>query len=53
MADPDKPRRLEDAITIVGTCPDMCAEYERAERVVQKDVWEMELVSSFGHSLRD
>ncbi|KAL1637295.1 actin cytoskeleton and mitosis protein [Diplodia intermedia] len=43
IQDPDKPRRLEDAITIVGTCPDMCAEYERVERVVQKDVWEMEL----------
>ncbi|GME29008.1 SAC3/GANP/Nin1/mts3/eIF-3 p25 [Neofusicoccum parvum] len=42
IQDPDKPRRLEDAITIVGTCPDMCAEYERVERVVQKDIWELE-----------
>ncbi|KAH7059108.1 SAC3/GANP/Nin1/mts3/eIF-3 p25 family-domain-containing protein, partial [Macrophomina phaseolina] len=42
IQDPDKPRRLEDAITIVGTCPDMCAEWERVERMYQKDVWELE-----------
>ncbi|GAB7347936.1 hypothetical protein MBLNU459_g5450t2 [Dothideomycetes sp. NU459] len=39
LADPDKPRTLADAITPVGTCPDMCPEFERVERVVQKDVW--------------
>ncbi|KAF2484556.1 SAC3/GANP/Nin1/mts3/eIF-3 p25 family-domain-containing protein, partial [Neohortaea acidophila] len=42
IADPDKPRSLSEAITPVGTCQDMCAEYERVQRVVQKDVWEEE-----------
>ncbi|KAL2673332.1 SAC3/GANP/Nin1/mts3/eIF-3 p25 family-domain-containing protein [Phyllosticta citricarpa] len=42
IADPDKPRKLADAITIVGTCQDMCGEFERAERVYQNDVWELE-----------
>ncbi|PNS15379.1 SAC3 family protein 1 [Sphaceloma murrayae] len=42
LADPDKPRTLAEAITPVGTCPDMCAEYERLERTVQKDVWSQE-----------
>jgi threonine synthase len=44
LADPDKPRTLAEAITPVGTCPDMCAEFERLERVVQKDVWNAEMV---------
>jgi len=44
MQDPDKPRALAEAITPVGTCPDMCAEFERVERVVQKDVWAEETV---------
>ncbi|KAL9583746.1 MAG: hypothetical protein Q9212_002533 [Teloschistes hypoglaucus] len=35
LADPDKPTTLANAITIVGTCSDMCAEYERVQRVVQ------------------
>ncbi|KAK4548529.1 hypothetical protein LTR36_009439 [Oleoguttula mirabilis] len=39
IADPDKPRSLADAITPVATCQDMCAEYERAQRAVQNDVW--------------
>ncbi|CAD0089866.1 unnamed protein product [Aureobasidium vineae] len=43
LADPDKPRTLAEAITPVGTCPDMCPEFERLERVVQKDVWGPEL----------
>ncbi|GAB7342668.1 hypothetical protein MBLNU457_g0823t1 [Dothideomycetes sp. NU457] len=42
LADPEKPRKLAEAITPVGTCPDMCAEYERLERIVQKDVWAQE-----------
>ncbi|KAL8692271.1 MAG: hypothetical protein Q9218_002664 [Villophora microphyllina] len=35
LADPDKPTTLANAITIIGTCNDMCAEYERVQRVVQ------------------
>lgn len=32
MDDPQVPKRLEDAITIVGTCPDMCPRFERYRR---------------------
>ncbi|KAK3676343.1 actin cytoskeleton and mitosis protein [Recurvomyces mirabilis] len=39
IADPNKPRSLADAITPVGTCQGMCAEFERVQRVVQNDVW--------------
>ncbi|KAF2810929.1 uncharacterized protein BDZ99DRAFT_441571, partial [Mytilinidion resinicola] len=39
MQDPEKPRRLEDAITLVGECQDMCPEYERVQRIYQNDVW--------------
>ncbi|KAI9689555.1 MAG: hypothetical protein M1822_010206 [Bathelium mastoideum] len=42
ISDPDKPRTLAEAITPVGTCQDKCPEYERVERVVQKDVWKEE-----------
>jgi hypothetical protein len=45
MADPDVPRALADAITLVGTCQDMCPEYERVTRMVQNDVWNAEMVS--------
>ncbi|KAF1346781.1 SAC3/GANP/Nin1/mts3/eIF-3 p25 family-domain-containing protein, partial [Delphinella strobiligena] len=48
LADPDKPRTLAEAITPVGTCPDMCAEFERVERMYQNDVWPAENVSSHG-----
>ncbi|KAJ8610195.1 hypothetical protein MRB53_038696 [Persea americana] len=43
MADPNKPTSLADAITMVGTCKDMCPEFERLERTVQNDVWGQEL----------
>jgi hypothetical protein len=45
MADPDVPRQLSEAITLVGTCQDMCPEYERVTRMVQNDVWRAEYVS--------
>ncbi|KAL8951043.1 MAG: hypothetical protein Q9222_002957 [Ikaeria aurantiellina] len=44
LADPDKPTTLANAITVVGTCQDMCAEYERAQRVVQFMVDDCETV---------
>ena len=42
MDDPTKPKRLEEAITIVGTCQDMCPEFERyrRERENNLDKWE-------------
>jgi len=48
LADPDRPRTLAEAITPVGTCQDMCAEFERVERAVQNDVWGPELVRTHG-----
>ncbi|KZF22611.1 hypothetical protein L228DRAFT_129763 [Xylona heveae TC161] len=38
LADPTKAMSLADAITPVGTCQDMCAEFERVERIVQNEV---------------
>lgn len=42
MNDPYKPVSLKDAITMVGTCADMCPELERHEREFQNNVdkWE-------------
>lgn len=45
IPDPDKPRRLEDAITFVGTCQDMCPEFERHEREYQQSIESFEKVS--------
>ncbi|KAL9612104.1 MAG: hypothetical protein Q9167_003291 [Letrouitia subvulpina] len=45
LADPDKPTTLANAITIVGTCKDMCPEFERVERILQQMVDECEKVS--------
>ncbi|KZT35365.1 hypothetical protein SISSUDRAFT_174346 [Sistotremastrum suecicum HHB10207 ss-3] len=42
MPDPDARYKIEDAITMKGTCEDMCAEYERHEREAKAliDPWE-------------
>ncbi|KAL5480289.1 SAC3_1 [Sanghuangporus weigelae] len=42
MDDPTKPKRLEEAITMLGTCQDMCPEFERyrRERENNLDKWE-------------
>lgn len=45
LADPDKPTSLANAITTVGTCQDMCPEFERVERIVQLMVDGSERVS--------
>ncbi|WFD19230.1 actin cytoskeleton and mitosis protein [Malassezia caprae] len=42
LPDPSKPGLLEDATKLVGTCPDMCPEYERVEREVQKELDRLE-----------
>lgn len=36
--DPDKPKRLEDAIPIRGICEDMCPEFERYTRINEHNV---------------
>lgn len=45
MADPNQPTSLNKAITPVGTCDQMCPEFERVERIVQKMVDKSEKVS--------
>ncbi|WEW56441.1 actin cytoskeleton and mitosis protein [Emydomyces testavorans] len=44
MANPDQPTSLNRAITPTGTCMEMCPEYERVERIVQKMVDKSEKV---------
>lgn len=44
IPDPNRRRRLEDASNLIGTCPDMCPEYERVEREFQHAVDKWELV---------
>lgn len=48
IADPDKPRNLTEAIRFVGTCPDMCPEFEMHQREYQNNVaeWEKVLITS-------
>lgn len=38
LADPDKPTSLAEAITPVGTCADMCSEFERVQRIREKNI---------------
>ena len=47
LADPNKRTRLEDAITVVGTCQDMCPEFERIQRIREQAVERPEKVGSY------
>jgi hypothetical protein len=47
LADPEKKTTLDQAITPVGTCTEMCPEFERVERMVQNMVDKSEKVGSF------
>lgn len=38
------PRALTEAVTIVGTCMDMCPEFEREEREYQNNVDRLEML---------
>jgi Nuclear protein export factor len=44
MDDPLVPKRLEDAISIVGTCKDMCPRFERYRRERENNLFEWETV---------
>ena len=44
MDDPLVPKRLEDAITMVGTCMDMCPRFERYRRERENNLTEFEVV---------
>lgn len=45
MDDPLTPKRLEDAISVVGTCMDMCPRFERYRRERENNLFEWEVVS--------
>ena len=38
LDDPDKPKKLSEAIDFKGTCEDMCPEFEKITRIVERDV---------------
>ena len=42
--DPNKPRNLSEAIRFVGTCTDMCPEFEMYQREYQNNVDKWEIV---------
>lgn len=44
MDDPNVAKRLEDAITMVGTCMDMCPRFERYRRERENNLFEWEIV---------
>ncbi|EFI26573.1 nuclear pore-associated protein [Coprinopsis cinerea okayama7 len=44
MDDPLVQKRLEDAITLVGTCPDMCPRFERYRRERESNLAEWETI---------
>ena len=44
---PDKPRNLSEAISFIGTCLDMCPEFEMHQREFQNNVEKLEIVSTF------
>ena len=51
MDDPLVPKRLEDAITIVGTCMDMCPRFERYRRERENNLFEWETVCNLSNFL--
>jgi hypothetical protein len=44
MDDPLVPKRLDEAITMVGTCTDMCPRFERYRRERENNLFNWELV---------
>lgn len=44
MTDPNERTLLSQAVTPVGACTEMCPEFERVERIVQKTVDKAEKV---------
>ncbi|GLB42874.1 putative SAC3/GANP family protein [Lyophyllum shimeji] len=44
MDDPSIPKRLEDAICVVGTCMDMCPRFERYRRERENNLFEWETI---------
>jgi hypothetical protein len=42
LDDPEKPKKLSEAIDFKGTCEDMCPEFEKITRIMEHDVREPE-----------
>ncbi|KFY33521.1 hypothetical protein V494_07557 [Pseudogymnoascus sp. VKM F-4513 (FW-928)] len=40
--DPDKPKKLSEAIDFKGTCDEMCPRFEQMDRIIKNDVKELE-----------
>ena len=38
VADPNKRTTLANAIRVIGTCQDMCPEFERIQRIRENDI---------------
>jgi nuclear mRNA export protein SAC3 len=49
--DPDKPKRLEDAIDFKGICEEMCPDFEKITRITEFDVTQAERDSASGWTL--
>ncbi|KAI1292416.1 hypothetical protein EDD11_008777 [Mortierella claussenii] len=49
ISDPTKRAQLKDAISFVGTCMDMCPEFERHEREYQQNVEKFEKIPGTEH----
>jgi nuclear mRNA export protein SAC3 len=54
MDDPQVPKRLDEAITMVGTCRDMCPRFERYRRERENNLfnWEVVRIFSWMHGCR-
>ncbi|KAH6684366.1 SAC3/GANP/Nin1/mts3/eIF-3 p25 family-domain-containing protein [Halenospora varia] len=51
LDDPDKPKKLSEAIDFKGTCEEMCPDFERATRIYERDVKNAEMgIASDGQS---
>jgi nuclear mRNA export protein SAC3 len=51
MDDPLVPKRLDEAITMVGTCMDMCPRFERYRRERENNLFNWEVVRILSPSL--
>lgn len=46
---PEGQMRLEDSVSLVGICTDMCPEFERVRRIVEDDVKRPECTAETQH----
>jgi hypothetical protein len=51
LDDPDKPKKLNEAIDFKGTCTEMCPTFEKVTRIMESDVMGPEKVRAFDGEL--